>query len=183
LTIGPSLPDVGDDRFANVVVHRHVKTGELHWALEIGPAPSSEPPQRVREHNEKIGGRKGLSALLREPLALDGPALASFRARYLVPGAELRCRVIPAAVESGGQHEVALRIGTARFEQVGYRFDAGASGIEEISIIYLHKSNEFALSIAANGPLKLTSDRWVPFADDILDIAAGTFFVPAGGGS
>ena len=177
LAFGPTLPDEQDDRLAKAVVHRQEDLSELHWTLTVERAPSEEPPQQAREHDRKLGGRSGLSRLLAEALARDVSAVGTFRARCRLPRSGYCCPTVPAMIEKGSAHHAALLLGEARLEQVGYRFDGGVSGIEEISIVYLHVPEEYSLNIAARGPLKLGSPRWLPFADDVVDLALSTFFV------
>ncbi len=178
LAIGPTLPDEGDPRSARLVVHHHEEDSELHWMLTVERPPSGEPPERAKDHDRKIGGRTGLSSLLADALAHDVPAVGRFRARCRLLESEFRCPSIPATVEKGDpDHAAALLLGQARVEQVGYRFADGAGGIEEISIIYLHVQEEYSLNVAARGPLKLSSPRWLPFADNMVELASSTFFV------
>jgi hypothetical protein len=178
LILGPTLPDEADDRTANLaVLHRDA---ELRWGLTVEPRPASDPPAQVVEHDARLRGRKGLSALLLDGLTRGLPAVGAFRARYLVPEADFRCQVVPAVVQRGSAHEAALRLGEAHLDQVGYRFAGGVSGIEEIAIIYLHEQREYSLGISARGPLKLASPRWLPFADDIVEIVLSTFFLAEG---
>jgi hypothetical protein len=173
VALGPTLPNANDERTAEVVVHRPAQ-GDLYFRLTIGPCPPGDPPEHVREHDTKLGGPGGLSALL----ASGAPGLGAFRIRCFISEKELRCPSIPASVVEGSAHAAALRIGEARLEQVGYRFENGATGVEEVAIVYLHLRREYSLSISAKGPLKLRSPRWLPFADDVIETALSTFFLP-----
>jgi hypothetical protein len=181
LALGPVLPDEEDARTAEAVVHR--RDDELHWALAVGPPPSAEPPTEVKEHDAKLGGRRGLSALLLGALPGGAPGIGAFRIRCFLPETGFRCPFVPASVGEGSAQAAALRLGEARLEQVGFRFENGAAGIEELAIVYLHLKKEYSLNVRAKGPLKLKSARWLPFADDVVETAASTLFAPVEGGT
>lgn len=178
LTLGPTLPDAEEPRVAEVVAHRHEDSAEIYWVLTTWSAPDGEPPAHVKESNTRIGSRKGLAQLLADCLPIDAPDVATFQIRLLVDGSSHKCRSIPAApLERGGLHDAALSLGReVRLEQVGYRFEVGTQGIEEIAIVYLHKKNAFSVSISANGLLKLKSTTWLPYADEVADLVLNTFF-------
>jgi hypothetical protein len=176
VSLGPALPEEHEPRVAEVVVHRH-DDQDLHWGLTVEPAPRAAPPEALAEHSRKLGGRAGLAALLVEALPNGIPAVATFRLRVLLPEADFTCAVVPADARKDQGHEVALRLGReARLEQVGYRFEGGAGGIEEVAVVYLHKQARYSMNVAATGPLKLGSPTWLPFASDVADLAVSAFF-------
>jgi|SRR5580704_2017235 hypothetical protein len=173
IVLGPTLPDEDDDRSAETTVHRH-EEGDLRFSLTVRPRPPGDPPEHLTEHSTRLGGRGGLSAML----ASSAPTIGAFHIRCFLSEDELRCPLLPAPVDEGSAHAAALGIGEARLEQVGYRFENGAAGVEEVVVVYLHLRREYSLSISARGPLMLRSPRWLPFADDVVETALTTFFVP-----
>lgn len=180
-SLGPTLPKEAEleRRSAVVGVHRHEGKNELHWVLNVQAVPSDEPPPHIRERDEKLGGRSGLASLLAQALPTSAPAVGAFQVRLFFPEAEFTCPMIPAGIEAGSAHEAALLLGRgARIEQLGYRFEGGgAGGIEEVVLIYEHLRNRYRATISAIGLLKFTSPTWLPFADDVAELVAATFFV------
>jgi hypothetical protein len=180
VNLGPTLPDDQERRIAEVVVHRDEDEDDLHWILAVRSVPSDEPPDHIRQHDEQLGGRRGLSSLLAEAFPSGAPAVGSFRLRLLFPENEFTCLMIPAAVKKGGGHDAALLLGRdAQLEQVGYRFEGGgAGGIEEVALIYRHQERRYDALVSATGPLKLTAPTWLPFAADVGELVQNTFFSP-----
>jgi hypothetical protein len=78
-------------------------------------------------------------------------------------------------------HDFASSLGRRTYiEQIGYRFDGGASGLEEVAIIYIHKDDVFSVTIRASGLLKLRESRWLPYAKEVADLVVDTFFIREG---
>ncbi len=179
--LGPTLPDDSDSRIATLTVHHHDKPDSkdhLFWVLAIRPAPKSKPPEQVIEGNQRINGRQGLATMLADSLPPGVPGVASFKFQFLLPEGQFTSPLVPAAVELGTGHDAALRLSReARIEQVGYRFEGGAGGLEEVAIVYFHREKQYSVTIAAKGPLKLGSPRWLPFMDDIGDLVVNAFFL------
>ncbi|WP_437783438.1 hypothetical protein [Sorangium sp. So ce1097] len=180
IVLGPTLPDDDDPRVAHAAAHSHKEDNEVHWGLSVQPTPQGEPPEEARKQHEKLGGRKGLASLFTEALPSGLPAVGSFRLRLSFAEDRFACAVIPAILEKGSIHDAALHLGRgARLEQVGYRFEGGgASGIEEITLMYEHSKQRFVATVLATGPLKFGSPRWLTFADDIGELVQNTFFSP-----
>lgn len=175
--LGPTLPTSTESRIATAFVHQ-CDNDELHWILAVQPPPEGDAPESVRARNDEIGGPAGLALLLSGALPAGLPNVGAFRIRFHVPAARFTCSAIPVVVEKTSGHEAALRFARqAHLEQVGYRFDGGAGGIEEIAIVYLHKQQQYRVVIEANGPLKLASGILLPFADDVIDLAMTGFFI------
>ncbi len=175
LRLGPVLPTGEERRMATVSVHQCIDN-EIHWTLTVRPAPTAEAPDRIRERDLSLGGRSGLATLLAHALPA-GSDIASFKTQLRIPEAEFTCAALPVKLDKNSGHDTALRFGReARLEQVGYRFEGGANGIGEIAIIYLHSEGEYLINLNAYGPLKLSSDTWLPFANEIRDVAIGAFF-------
>lgn len=191
LALGPSLPDENESRIAVAIARRHLGRVEgdgggarLKWSLTVQQAPEGEPVERIRLHNKTLGGRPGLMRLLSETEPGGTPQVGRFLVKLVIEEARWKCRVLPVPLEPGGLHAPAAKLGRgARIEQVGYRYESGVSGLEEISIIYVHDDRTFAVSIHANGTLRLGSSTWLPYADEIADLALGTFFFAEEGGA
>lgn len=195
LSFGPVLPDDGnslDSRIATLVVVPHPtqvdgrpkidgRPDELLWTMAVRPRPDSEPPPSVKEDNLKFGGRSGLIKSVLDWAA--PPPVGRFRVDLAVPGDTYDCRVLPVALDRAcaGIHEPAVALAESiHLEQIGYRFENGANGLEEVAIVYLHESSTFRVGIRARGMIKLQSATWHPYADEIAELVLGTFFALKG---
>lgn len=193
LVFGPALPEGEDDRIAHLMVHVHesekdeVETGAeeeaelsiLHWVLVLVPKPSGEPPDDIKAEHERIGGRPGLIKMLEEIAPSPRIRTARFRVLCFLSHEDWKCRVLPEGPVRGARHEAALRLGgPAYMEQVGYRYENGVHGISEVAIVYRHNEKEYAMTIRGNGLLRLEAERWLPYADELLNITTNTFFEP-----
>ena len=180
--LGPALSEAGEPRLAEVVVANHGddegESDGLIWSLLVRDAPSGEPPDEILERNERLGGRQGLTQLMLKGFPRGIPQVASFDIKLRLDAQQYSCSVLPIELRRGGGHEPALGLASkARLEQVGYRFEDGASGIKETSLVFLHDKNAFSVAILANGHLKLNSATWLPYADEVADLVLSTFFV------
>lgn len=181
LMLGPSLPNIptAEPRIGTVVVQRHVGGDVLNWQLIVRRAPMSEPPPEVVAANEKIGGHRGLARIIGACFPKGQPPVASFRIKVIVPQSSYSCRLLPHSLLPGSGYDVALSLGrNPQVEQIGFRFGNGVSGIEEVSVVYLHEEKFFALSIVASGPLRLDAPTWVPYVDEITDLTLVALFDP-----
>lgn len=184
LALGPALPDETEDRVAIVVVHRHRgeaegdgRSARLDWQLTVQPAPGGDPVEKIVSHNAKLGGRPGLMKLLTTAGAGGTPQVGRFLVRFVVEEAARRCKVLPVPLEQAGHHGPAATLGRgARLEQVGYRYESGAIGLEEVSIVYLHTERVFSVSVHANGSLRLGSTTWLPYANEVAELVLDSFF-------
>jgi hypothetical protein len=180
LLLGPSLPTEDEPRVSELFVRPDREDGLLHWSLRVRIAPTTEPPTEVRKRDAEIGGQLGLAKIVTGSIPSGAPPVALFRIMCLVDASLFSCRVLPAALRRGEQHDVALSLGSdARMEQVGYRFEGGANGLMEVVIVYLHRENIFSLQVFASGILRVESGRgkWLPYADDITALVRETFFI------
>ena len=176
LHLGPVLPSGEESRIATLMAHRCIDD-EIWWTLSVRPLPDSEPPAAVKDQDRLLGGRAGLIALLADPPSSGLATVGTLRVRFRVPETAFVCSLLPAVLDKDSGHDAATRFAReARLEQIGYRFEGGAGGIEEIAIIYLHKKGQYSVEVTANGPLKLTSLTWLPFANDVHDLALSAFF-------
>jgi hypothetical protein len=179
IVLGLVLPDDQEPRLAELTVHRDAEQ-EIHWSLSVLKAPEVPPPKAVVAQSEKLGGRCGLENLMKAGLPAGTPAVGLFRVRVMLPEARFACPTLPTAALEEYGHGAALTLGQeVRLEQVGYRFQGGgALGLEEVALVYLHRSREYAVIVTARGPLKLGSPTWLPFATDAAELAVSAFFSP-----
>lgn len=183
LAFGPVLGDPEDPRIARLVVHRHAERARLFWELTVQTAPEGEPPSTIREIDAKIGGRRGLARLLVAGFPAEAVAVGVFRIHLLVARAEYACRMLPRPLSNGDALGPPLPLSDgALLEQIGYRFPTAVGGVEEVALVYLHRSDSFSVRILANGLLKLDAPRWLPYADEAEEIAMKAFFKRAGEG-
>lgn len=183
LTVGPVLGDGDEPRMATLAVRRREGSARLVWDLTVQAAPEGEPPPSIRELDAKVGGRTGLVRLLAAGLPADAVAIGVFRIHLLVARAEYTCRVLPRLLGSGDALAPLLPLSDGvSMEQVGYRFPTAVGGVEEVVLVYLHKSDAFSVRVLANGLLKLNAPTWLPYADEAEEIALKAFFTRAGGG-
>ena len=189
LMLGPTLPEAGESRIAQVFVHRHLEpdggdphASRLHFNLTVRPAPAGDPPEDVKADSIRIGGRDGLCRHLLHCASGTSPLAGNFRIDLKVEQDHHRCRVIPITLEgTTGLHEPAVDLGRcAMLEQVGYRFENGVNGLEEVAIVYVHVARVFRVTAHARGMLKLSAPTWLPYADEIAELVASGFFVPEG---
>jgi len=169
------LPDAHETRRATALVHRHGDKDTLHWLLLVSLPPSADPPQEIRDSDQRVGGRIGLAALLADSFA-PGPQVGRFLVRLHLPESKFTCSRIPADPSEADQAALTLGQG-ARLEHVGYRYEGGgASGIEEVTLSYAHEKQRYVVQCFAKSPLKLSEAAWLPFADDISDLVQPAFF-------
>ena len=179
--VGPVLPDANESRLAEVAVHSHEATDDepaiIHWSLNVRPPPDSDPPDEALERDQRVGGREGLSQLLADGFSGFTSQVALFSITLRLGRTRYACRVLPRKIQRGSEHEPALVLAdSTSLEQVGYRFEDGASGLQEVTIVYLHQENEYSVRIQAKGHLKLGISTWLPYADEIAELIVGTFF-------
>jgi len=67
-------------------------------------------------------------------------------------------------------------LGRAQCEQIGYRFESGASGLEEVAIVYLHEEERFSLIVVARGALEIGDVRWLPYCDIVASLLVSRYF-------
>lgn len=178
LALAVGLPDATEPRVARAIVHRHLDDEEeserIHWTLAISQAPSSEPPSDILAEGERVGGRVGLANLVAGCILEDVPPVGAFIIRLRIKQTQYKCKVLPAAPQRGDP-SVGLGRPTIQ-EQIGYRFENGVSGLEELSIVYVHLDDLFSVTIRARGLLNLKAATWLPYANDVAELVCGTFF-------
>jgi len=182
LYVGPVLPSESDRRIAELIIARDREHKSINWALVIREAPSGEPPKEVIEGDARVGGRQGLASLLRTTNEKEG-ADVSLRISLHLEASQWACKLLPRVVEQGASDADVLGIGSeAKLEQVGYRFATSHDGIEEILIVYLHKTEVYSVRAVANARLDLENGMWLPRASEIGSMISEKLFVYKGAG-
>lgn len=176
LPLAIGLPDEDEPRVARVMVHRSLNgedSDRIHWTLMVSRAPTSAPPEDVVAEGAKIGGRVGLANFI-AGFIQDGAPVGSFFITMRVNQAARKCKVLPAKPH---QNDPAMDLGRPAIqEQIGYRFENGVNGLEEVAIVYDHKNDWFEVTILARGLLNLKATTWLPYAGDVEKLVLGAFF-------
>ena len=182
---GPVLPDDVDHRIATLTVGRRRENGKtptsrgLRWNLGIMHAPKMPPPEKVKAADKQLGGRQGLQKLI-EQCITGIPPITMFRLLLRIPVKEYICKVIPRAVDTLGDHDIAAGLArTTRLEQIGYRFENSEYGLEEVAIIYDHEKEIFLVNSRASRVLRIGTSTWCPYADDVAELLVKAFFASA----
>lgn len=169
----PALWTGADHRIAVFTVE--VDPGQrLICGLRLVPPPSTPPPESVVRINRDLGHRERIARLI-SPAGWSRTPIGLHRMTLSLPEEGWRCHILPrslTAVEEG----LSADLGPARCEQVGYRFEAGASGLEEVVIIYVHDAKRFELRVMARGPVELGEKRWLPFCDTVAHLPLSRYF-------
>lgn len=175
LDCGPVLGDLHDSRIATLSIRRLETGDEMVVALDVRPPPVTEAPRRVVEFTQHLGGRAGLTPLVLDLFGRQMPAV-TYSITLRVPRASHRCDWIPStlsAKETTALGDLGERV---HREAVGYRFDAGTSGLNELMLLYLHDEQEYLVDVTATSAFKLGESRWLPLADDIAELVTQRFF-------
>lgn len=184
LVFGPVLPDEMDPRVAILTVHCHREkdttsaSHSLHWNLGVMCAPETPAPDKVKEADRVLDGRRGLQKLIDHCITGILP-IAMFRLQLSIPATEYRCKILPRVVVASGNHDIAAGLArTSRLEQVGYRFEGSEYGLEEVAIIYDHEDDAFVVKSLASRVLSIVSSKWCPYADEVTELLVKAFFAP-----
>jgi hypothetical protein len=183
VVLGPVLGEPQDGRIGLLRIERrkHPEGLRLHWILQILPRPSGEPPEEVQKLHAHFKGRYGLVEIMLQSTATGGPPVAQHHIRFGLQADQWDCKVLPRAVRESPADSPVLEIcREAAIEHVGYRLQDGISGIEEVSITYLHEKETYQVTTLARAVLKLERQNWLPFADDIQALIMGRFFASKG---
>lgn len=175
IACGPILGGEDDSRIATLSIRRLESDQEMAVLLEVQPSPTSEAPQRVVDYTKQIGGRAGLTPLVLDLFGRHMPAV-TYSIGIRVPRASHRCDWIPSnlsAKETAALGDLGERV---HREAVGYRFDAGTSGLNELMLLYLHDEQEYLVDVTATSAFKLGESRWLPLADDIAELVTQRLF-------
>jgi hypothetical protein len=139
----------------------------------VGRAPPSPPPEDLVAESAKIGGRIGLAKFI-AGFIQDAAPVGSFFVTMRVNQTAHKCKVLPATPH---RNDPAMDLGRPAIqEQIGYRFENGVNGLEEITIVYDHKNDLFSVTILARGHLNLEVDTWLPYAEGVEKLVLDAFF-------
>lgn len=171
----PALGDDHDPRIAILTVWL-AEQSDLRYRLIVSPPPAALPPAPVEAINHELGRRSRISALVGGPKALRTP-VGAYHVVLSLLESRWRCPLIPSRL-SPEETMACGDLGHATREQIGFRFESGVSGIEEVALIYLHEELRFSLSIRARATVALGTEglRWLPSSDPIAALALSRFF-------
>jgi len=173
IVFGTILGHEADDRVAQLHVHRDEET--VVFRLDVDPRPESEPPEKIVKLNEITGGRAGFQQFLRSSVGRAAP-IADYRIHVTAGRDQYDCQLIPRGLSDREDRVLGDLAGSAQREQVGFRFESGSLGLQEIVVVYFHELDEFSLRIEGRNPLKLGGDRWLPLADDLMALVFDRVF-------
>ncbi len=144
--------------------------------LELKPKPIGRTPKWVSDHSEAIGGIDGLHQWVRK-FVPEVPPIADYEIEIELPIKEgWNCRLLH--MDESADSELVRRLGKkSNREYIGYRFENGILGMEEMSIFFDHIEKKYSLNLEAGGPLQLQEDMSLPFVDQIRDYVVSTCFV------
>jgi hypothetical protein len=168
-TLGPVL--IGERVF---FAHIEEENEATSWGLHSKVRPASEPPKTVTERTERLGGAEGLLRFLLADQKTEGVGTAEFRLRITLPGSRWECVAIPFAPLA---HDPVTRLDPkAAVEQIGYRFVERPIGIGEVTLTYMHETDEYRVFCVAKGTMAPSADVSFPYVDDVVQLIVGTFF-------
>jgi hypothetical protein len=126
------------------------------------------------EAETALGGAEGLKRLLAAHLVQD-IEVAQVRVDFSLPAAEWECAYLrPGRPEAAG---AALELArTVYLEQVGFRFDGGAEGIEEVEITYDHQDPQYFVRARVRTAIRLDGDTWMPTASTAMSLLTAKLF-------
>jgi hypothetical protein len=181
LNLGPVTPGPADaDRIISLAIDLPVGDGELSWRLRASPRPTAPPPAWVPDFVASFGGEQGLRDTLKAGRVGGVPPACLLSVRIDVPEGKFDCLVLPQTPPPEALFPTSLDgfAEEARLEQVGYRFDGGAHGIQEASITYYHDARVFQLQVRARTTLTAfdAAGRWLPVGHEVMDAVLPRFF-------
>src|SRR6266487_4217409 len=149
------------------------KEEKLAFTLSRRPMPNTPPPAKVRAIDRRLKGKVGLQKLLSDKLLKPNTLLiADFSIELNLKTSDgWHSPVIPRA--PGDADAPLVNIGkTTHVEQIGYRFEEGANGLRELTVVYFHKPSSYHIHIDAHGALILASEMEIPCVQEISDFVA-----------
>lgn len=184
-SVGPILDDL--PRSLNVfvfycTVENSKPRGRIFCHFEIRQKPSGKTPKWVMEQNQALGGKDGLNKLLASALKQE-TILAKFEIGATIPRkGGWKCRLLHKNIPA--DEEIIDRLGKAgEREQVGYRFEKGVLGMDELTILYDHIDDNYRLDVEATAPLRITPELTFPIVDQLIEFIVPTCFVKQRGKS
>lgn len=169
----PALWTGGDHRIALFTVEVDPGQGLL-CNLRLFPPPDTPPPESVARINRDLDHRERIARLV-SPAGRSRAPVGLHRISVSVPEESWRCHLLPRDL-TAVEEDLSSDLGPARCEQVGFRFDAGASGLEEVVLIYFHDAQRFELRVMARGAVELGEKRWLPFCDTVARLPLSRYF-------
>lgn len=170
----PALRPDGDSRLAMLEAGISANAA-LRFRLRILPRPEdSSPPEGLIRINDTLGHRERIARLVSSERKNYAPIALHVMQMYL-PRQGFACHLVPRNA-TDSETRLSDGLGRARCEQIGFRFDSGASGLEEVAIIYLHEEERFNLTATARGALQIGQTRWLPFCDMVARLPFSRYF-------
>lgn len=158
---------------ATVLVEKDTPSiGVMSCRLEVRPLPKTEPPARIIEEERKIDAAGGLDGLV----SMCGPCVATYVDITFVSAQHWTSARVPACAST--DDPVCRLARSATVEEVGYRLDGGAGGLQEISLICVHDGGEYRLVLRLMASLKVPSDGPGGPVTDARSLVLATLFEP-----
>lgn len=147
--------------------------------LAVRSKPSGKAPKWVTEQNEALGGKKGLAELLSKATPKRA-TIAKFEIELEVDGsAGWKSQLLHKNLVA--DESVLQSLGKEAYrEEIGYRFENGVLGMEELSIFYDHEDQQYLVAIQASAPLKFDTEINVPFVDQLSEFVVSACFAKQG---
>jgi len=177
LAIGPILDDLPrSSRTFTFFCSSEKKSPErITCHFNEGGKPSGKAPKWVTEQNKRLGGKAGLFPEI-SGFKTPSAQIANVEIAASLSGKDgWLCRILHQ--DSSNDDEVVRNLGKeCKTEQIGYRFEGGMLGMEEMSIFFDHTNNVYYLNIQATAPLQISPNLSFPIVDQILDFVVNTCF-------
>lgn len=175
IQVGLALPEGRDGYIADLFGNRNGRK-YIYWILNVKPRPDSDPPKNVVIASEKIGGVQGLHKFIEDNIVSSVSIAAFYECRVNLNGsAGWECNLVPSDI---GTEQLPSDIGQGgRLEEIGFRFQNGANGLEEFAITYGHQDDSYILIYMANGLLKVGEGMSLPFVSEMTDFLLSRLFV------
>lgn len=174
-TLGPALPPPGGERYAFAEVLKPVDDSDapLSWTLTVRRLPGGNPPDGVREANDRAGGLSGLKRLVDG--AVDGGPIpvVDHRITFELPAASFSCPLLPRPV-SKEERQILHELGQdAKVEQLGFRLRGGAEGLEEVALVFDDERRSLLLTVRVRSLLRVEEDFRLPLEQRVWGVLRG----------
>lgn len=176
IELGPGLPTADEGRIAFLSLVQLRDRTTLRWNLQLTRAPEGAPPDEVIEADTALGGQEALKALVVDSLP-SAQVSMSLRATALLSTQRWRCLLLGEALSEFEGPVRKLGIGPLR-EQVGYRFQDGPHGLNEVAIVYDHVRARFHVTVLAGIPWRPEATAWLRNGEDgqLIDLMVRSLF-------
>ncbi len=165
-------PIVTDAQVAALSIVR--EGGGLDWHCHLYRRPAADPPPEIVRETERLGGAAGLRRQIALSWSEGAPPRASYRLTAQLPQGEWECPTLPSVPVTSDP--IRHLDPTAAVEQIGYRLLDGPIGLQEVTIVYLHKEATYMVRCEATGVVAVQENLVWPYPTDVLNLVAGTFF-------